>query len=91
MVPVNLTPETGTWAPARGRGGKDGMQRRRRLEQHIALTVVVVVLARRRRPGGQVAQAHGAVERLVAQGERGHGAAAAAGSGSRRVERASAH
>lgn len=39
----------------------------------------------RRRPGGQLAQAHGAVERLVAQGQRGHGAAAAAGPGSRRL------
>lgn len=42
-----------------------------------ALTVV----GRRGRPGRQVAQAHGAVERLVA-GQRGHGAGA--GRGSRR-------
>ncbi|CAH2242118.1 jg22810 [Pararge aegeria aegeria] len=39
-----------------------------------ALTVVAA-----RRPGRRLAQAHGAVERLVAQGQRGHGAAAAAG------------
>lgn len=50
---------------------------------------MVVVVGERRRPGGQVAQAHGAVERLVAQSQRGHGAAAAAGPGSRRLSGAS--
>lgn len=50
---------------------------------------VLPQVARRRRPGGQVAQAHRAVERLVAQGQRGHGAAAAAGRGSRRLSGAS--
>lgn len=53
------------------------------------LTVSLLVAGQRarvrRRPGGQLAQAHGAVERLVAQGQRGHGAAAAAGPGSRRL------
>lgn len=52
------------------------------------LTVVAVLMQRPRdwrRPSGEVAQAHGAVERLVAQGQRGHGAAAAAGTGSRRL------
>lgn len=51
-----------------------------------ALLTVVAGLVARRWPGGQVAQAHGAVERLIAQSQRGHGAAAAAGRGSRRVE-----
>lgn len=54
-----------------------------------ALTVLCV-----RWPGWGLAQAQRAVERLVAQGQRGHGAAAAAGRGSRRLSernRASAH
>ncbi|CAB3235382.1 unnamed protein product [Arctia plantaginis] len=51
-----------------------------------ALLTVVTGLIARRWPGGQVTQAHGAVERLIAQSQRGHGAAAAAGRGSRRVE-----
>lgn len=54
-----------------------------------ALTVLGALL-----PGGGLAQAQRAVERLVAQGQRGHGAAAAAGRGSRRLSersRASAH
>lgn len=50
----------------------------------------------RRRPGWRLAQAHGAVERLglVAQGQRGHDAAGAAGWRASRVSsarRASAH
>lgn len=65
----------------------------RNMSLALALVLTVAVLvprqARRRRPGGQVAQAHRAVERLVAQGQRGHGAAAAAGRGSRRLSGAS--
>lgn len=38
---------------------------------------------RRRRPGGQLAQSHGAVEGLVAHGQRGHGAAGGRGRGGR--------
>lgn len=57
--------------------------------RHRTLTVVVMVARLAWRPGWQVAQAHGAVERLVAQSQRGHGAAAAAVLGSRRLSGAS--